>query len=74
MDEFCYIYTAEASEKEKRRNEVMNVVENEMIKRLSQKFSKKEEMLIIMLKRYEKLECNVGDFEKDCHTFFANFY
>lgn len=52
----------------------MNVVENEMIKRLSQKYSKKEKMLIVMLKKYEKLECNVRDFEKDCHTFFANFY
>lgn len=37
VDEFCYIYTAEASEKEKRRNEVMNVVENEIMKELNWK-------------------------------------
>ena len=52
----------------------MNVVENEIVKKISRKHNKKEEMISLMLEKYKKLGYNIKDFENDCNTYFYICY
>jgi hypothetical protein len=67
-NQFYYIYTTNE------RKSSMNVVENEIVKKISRKHNKKEEMISLMLEKYKKLGYNIKDFENDCNTYFYICY
>lgn len=52
----------------------MNVVEDEIVKRLSKKYNKKGEMIAVMLEKYKELGYNIKSFEKKCEDFFDICY